>query len=81
MIKDQVDLGLDCGDKRVLDCYESMRGRDSLALLAATHGLNWLFGQENPFIIGLRQLGMRAVGDMPSLRHAFMDYAMGMVRI
>ena len=77
MINESVDLGLDCGDRALLRRYERARGQDALALMAATHGLNQLFGQECPPIVGLRRLGLSTVDNVRWLRHGFMDYAMG----
>lgn len=70
-------LGLDLGDKAVLEDYARRRRVDTLGLIAATDGLNRLFSNDIAPVRLARRLGLAAVNRVPPLKHFFMRHAMG----
>lgn len=71
-------LGLDFGDAQLLSRYEKWRGLDTFMVMAATDGINRLFGLPGRLPSAARRLGMGAVQRLPALKRFFMDEARGM---
>jgi 2-octaprenyl-6-methoxyphenol hydroxylase len=78
VVVDAKRRGLDVGAADVLDGYARWRRFDTLALAAATDGLNRLFSNDNPLLRLGRDLGLAAVGRVPALRRAFIREAAGL---
>jgi 2-octaprenyl-6-methoxyphenol hydroxylase len=76
-VLDAARLGLDFGRGDVLERYERWRRFDSLALAAATDGLNRLMSNSIPPLRFVRDLGMGIVDAIPPLRQFFMRHAGG----
>jgi 2-octaprenyl-6-methoxyphenol hydroxylase len=76
-VLDAARLGLDFGRSDVLERYERWRRFDSLALAAATDGLNRLMSNSIPPLRFVRDLGMGIVDQIPPLRQFFMRHAGG----
>ena len=76
-VLDAARLGLDFGRSDVLERYERWRRFDSLALAAATDGINRLMSNDIPFLRWGRDLGMGVVDMIPPLRQFFMRHAGG----
>ena len=76
LIVDHHRLGLDLAGP-LLEAYDRARRADTLALLAATDGLNRLFSNDIAPVRVLRGLGLAAVNNMPALKRFFMRHAMG----
>ncbi|WP_366554811.1 UbiH/UbiF/VisC/COQ6 family ubiquinone biosynthesis hydroxylase [Aquibaculum sediminis] len=72
-------LGLDLGSPSVLERYQSWRRFDTLAMLAATDGINRLFSNNLPPVRLARDLGLAAVNRLGPARRLFMRHAMGVV--
>ena len=77
MCEAQADLGLDIGSIKFLKEYEKLRKVDILSLINATHGLNELFRDSRAPVKFFRRIGLFAVEKSPTLKKAFMKYAMG----
>jgi 2-octaprenyl-6-methoxyphenol hydroxylase len=73
----RANLGLDIGSIKFLKDYEKSRKVDVLTLINATHGLNELFRNSKPHMKAFRRLGLSMVSNTPTLKRAFMKYAMG----
>ena len=76
-VLDAARLGLDFGRSDVLERYERWRRFDSLALAAATDGINRLMSNNIPPLRLARDLGMGAVDMIAPLRQFFMRHAGG----
>jgi 2-octaprenyl-6-methoxyphenol hydroxylase len=76
-VLDAARLGLDFGRGDVLERYERWRRFDSVALAAATDGINRLMSNDIPFLRWGRDLGMGVVDMIPPLRQFFMRHAGG----
>jgi 2-octaprenyl-6-methoxyphenol hydroxylase len=76
-VLDAARLGLDFGRSDVLERYERWRRFDSMALAAATDGLNRLMSNSIPPLRVVRDLGMGIVDAIPPLRQFFMRHAGG----
>jgi len=76
-VLDAARLGLDFGRSDVLERYERWRRFDSLALAAATDGLNRLMSNDIALLRFGRNLGMGIVDAIPPLRQFFMRHAGG----
>jgi 2-octaprenyl-6-methoxyphenol hydroxylase len=76
-VLDAARLGLDFGRSDVLERYERWRRFDSMALAAATDGLNRLMSNSIPLLRLGRNLGMGIVDAIPPLRQFFMRHAGG----
>lgn len=71
-------LGKDIGGYQVLRQFVKDRRLDNAAMMAATHGLNGLFGMSFGPVEVLRSIGLTAVSNLPPLKKFFMRQAMGM---
>jgi 2-octaprenyl-6-methoxyphenol hydroxylase len=72
-----VAAGEDPGAPALLRRYQALRRPDNLLMLAATDGLERLFGNDNPLLRTARDLGIAAVHRLPPLKRLFIRQAMG----
>ena len=77
MCENQAELGLDIGSIKFLKEYEKLRKVDILSLVSATHSLNQLFRDSRTSVKFIRRIGLFMVGKSPTIKKAFMKYAMG----
>ena len=77
MCENQSDLGLDIGSIKFLKEYEKLRKADILSLVSATHSLNQLFRDSRTSVKFIRRIGLFMVEKSPTIKKAFMKYAMG----
>jgi 2-octaprenyl-6-methoxyphenol hydroxylase len=70
-------LGLEPGEAQLLARYERWRSLDTSSVMAATDGINRLFGVPGRLPSAVRRLGMGAVQRLPALKRFFMDEARG----
>lgn len=68
----------DPGAPELLRRYQRRTRPGNLAMLAATDALERLFGNDNPILRRVRDLGLWGVNRVPSLRRAFARQAMGL---
>jgi 2-octaprenyl-6-methoxyphenol hydroxylase len=71
-------LGLDIGGVGCLENYQSRRRMDTVMAAFATDLLNRLFGNEQPSVKFIRDLGLRAVGLLKPAKTALMREAAGL---
>ncbi len=76
-ITDTLRLGLDPGTADVLRGYERSRRFDTLAMAAATDGLNRLFSNDALPVRLARDLGLGLVDRLPALKRLFIGEAAG----
>ncbi|WP_026597172.1 FAD-dependent monooxygenase [Methylobacterium sp. 77] len=74
-ITEALRLGLDPGSKDVLRRYERSRRFDTLAMAAATDGLNRLFSNDLLPVRLVRDLGLGLVDKLPGLKSLFIGEA------
>ncbi|ENO86592.1 UbiH/UbiF family hydroxylase [Thauera linaloolentis] len=65
----------DIGELAVLRAYARARAEEPFLMQYLTHGLNRLFGQQNPVLSALRNTGMNLTGHLPVLTNALTRYA------
>ena len=70
-------LGLDLGDRQLLDRYERWRGLDTLMVAMATDGLTRLFGIPGRLPSAVRRFGMAVTGRIAPLRDRLAAEARG----
>ena len=70
-------LGLDLGDRQLLDRYERWRGLDTLMVAMATDGLTRLFGLPGRLPSAVRRFGMAVTGRIAPLRNRLAAEARG----
>ncbi|WP_232630696.1 FAD-dependent monooxygenase [Methylobacterium sp. Leaf118] len=70
-------LGLDPGTDEVLQAYERARRFDTVAMAAATDGLNRLFSNDSLGLRLARDFGLGLVDRMPGLKRFFIGQAAG----
>jgi 2-octaprenyl-6-methoxyphenol hydroxylase len=70
-------LGLDIGNRKVLDDYASWRRFDTAATAIATDALNRLFANDNPVLRLIRDMGLQAVNALSPLKSYFSREASG----
>jgi 2-octaprenyl-6-methoxyphenol hydroxylase len=70
-------LGLDLGDKQLLDRYQRWRSLDSLSVAFATDTLTRLYGVPGRTASAVRRFGMGLVGRISPLRDRLMSEARG----
>jgi 2-octaprenyl-6-methoxyphenol hydroxylase len=70
-------LGLDLGDKQLLDRYQRWRSLDALSVAVATDSLTRIYGIPGAGASALRRFGMGLVGRVTPLRNRLMSEARG----
>jgi 2-octaprenyl-6-methoxyphenol hydroxylase len=70
-------LGLDLGDRQLLDRYQRWRSLDALSVAFATDTLTRLYGIPGKTASAVRRLGMSVVGRISPLRDRLMSEARG----
>ena len=70
-------IGLDLGDRQLLDRYQRWRGLDTLMVAAATDGLTRLYGLPGGTASGIRRFGMGLVNRIRPLTDRLMSEARG----
>jgi 2-octaprenyl-6-methoxyphenol hydroxylase len=79
VIVDAVRLGLDPGSVAVLERYQRWRRFDTVAMGAATDGLNRLFSNQSDVLRLARDVGIGLVDRLPVLKRFFIREAAGLV--
>ena len=77
MLVEGARLGLDLGDRQLLDRYERWRGLDTLMVAMATDGLTRLFGIPGKLPSAVRRFGMAVTGRIAPLRDRLAAEARG----
>jgi 2-octaprenyl-6-methoxyphenol hydroxylase len=70
-------LGLDLGDKQLLDRYQRWRSLDALSVAFATDTLTRIYGVPGKTASAIRRFGMGVVGRISPLRDRLMNEARG----
>ncbi len=70
-------LGLDLGDKQLLDRYQRWRSLDALSVAFATDSLTRIYGIPGKTASAIRRFGMGLVGRISPLRNRLMSEARG----
>ena len=70
-------LGLDLGDRQLLDRYQRWRSLDALSVAFATDTLTRLYGVPGKTASAVRRFGMELVGRISPLRNRLMSEARG----
>jgi len=70
-------LGLDLGDRQLLDRYERWRSLDTLMVAMATDGLTRLYGVPGKAASAVRRLGMGVINRVGPLKNRLMAEARG----
>ena len=70
-------LGLDLGDKQLLDRYQRWRSLDALSVAFATDSLTRIYGIPSATASAIRRFGMGVVGRISPLRNRLMNEARG----
>jgi len=70
-------LGLDLGDRQLLDRYQRWRSLDALSVAFATDSLTRLYGVPGRIPSAIRRFGMSLVGRIGPLRNRLMSEARG----
>jgi 2-octaprenyl-6-methoxyphenol hydroxylase len=78
-VVDAARLGLDPGDRPVLERYQRWRRFDTMAMVAATDGLNRLFSNRSGALRLIRDIGLGVVDRVPLLKRMFIQEAAGLV--
>ena len=70
-------LGLDLGDRQLLDRYQRWRSLDALSVAFATDSLTRIYGVPGKTASALRRFGMGLVGKVSPIRNRLMNEARG----
>jgi len=70
-------LGLDLGDRQLLDRYQRWRSLDALSVAFATDSLTRIYGVPGATASAIRRFGMALVGRISPLRNRLMSEARG----
>jgi 2-octaprenyl-6-methoxyphenol hydroxylase len=70
-------LGLDLGDRQLLDRYRRWRSLDALSVAFATDSLTRIYGMPGRTASAVRRLGMGLIGRISPLRNRLMSEARG----
>jgi 2-octaprenyl-6-methoxyphenol hydroxylase len=77
-VVDAARLGLDPGSAAVLERYQRWRRFDTVAMCAATDGLNRLFSNRSDALRLVRDVGLGVVERLPGLKRFFIREAAGL---
>ena len=77
MLVEGARLGLDLGDRQLLDRYQRWRSLDSLMVAMATDGLTRIYGIPGRAASAVRRFGMGLIGRVAPLRNQLMSEARG----
>jgi len=77
VLVDGARLGLDLGDKQLLDRYQRWRSLDALSVAFATDSLTRVYGVPGRAASAVRRFGMGLVGRITPLRNKLMNEARG----
>jgi 2-octaprenyl-6-methoxyphenol hydroxylase len=77
-VVDAARLGLDPGSATALDRYQRWRRFDTMAMAAATDGLNRLFSNRSDVLRLIRDVGLGLVDRVPALKQIFVREAAGL---
>ena len=77
VLAEGVRLGLDLGDRQLLDRYQRWRSLDALSVSFATDSLTRIYGVPGKTASAIRRFGMGIVGRISPLRHRLMSEARG----
>ncbi|KAG9236013.1 putative ubiquinone biosynthesis monooxygenase coq6 [Amylocarpus encephaloides] len=72
-----VEHGMDIGVRMNLESYESERYAKNHLLMGVVDKLHKLYATENPGVVGIRSLGLRAVNRLDGVKGFFMRQASG----
>ena len=78
-VVDAVRLGLDPGDSRVLERYQTWRRFDTMTMSVSTDVLNRLFSNRSDVLRLARDIGLGLVDRLPQLKRMFIREAAGLV--
>ena len=78
VLEDAKMRGEDIGSAIVLERYQVWRRFEIVRLAMATDAFNRLFSNDNPFVRGVRDLGMGIVNALPVVRRRFIREAAGL---
>ena len=77
ILVDGARLGLDLGDRQLLDRYRRWRSLDALSVAFATDSLTRIYGIPGAAASAIRRLGMGLVGGISPIRNRLMSEARG----
>ena len=77
MLVEGARLGLDLGDRQLLDRYQRWRSLDSLMVAVATDGLTRIYGVPGRAASAVRRLGMTLVDRFGPVKNRLMSEARG----
>jgi 2-octaprenyl-6-methoxyphenol hydroxylase len=78
VVVDAARLGIDLGQRDVLEQYQRWRRFDTMAMGLATNSLNLLFSNRSPLLRAVRDLGLGLVDRAPPLKELFIRQAAGL---
>jgi 2-octaprenylphenol hydroxylase len=73
--------GRDAGETWVLARYQRLRRADNLLTAASMDGFKYLFGNVNPVLTGLRNIGLGGVDRLGWVKRVIMRQAMGLTPV
>ena len=77
-VVDAARLGVDPGQRDVLERYQRWRRFDTVAMGVATNSLNVLFSNRSTLLRSVRDIGLGLVDRLPPLKNAFIRQAAGL---
>ena len=77
MLVEGARLGLDLGDRQLLDRYQGWRSLDALSVAFATDSLTRIYGIPGKTASAVRRFGMGLVGRLSPIRDRMMSEARG----
>ena len=77
LVKENIDLGLDIGAKKLLTKYNLQREFDINLMINSTHNINGIFSSNFLPIKLLRKAGLKIINNISPLKNYIMKYASG----
>jgi 2-octaprenyl-6-methoxyphenol hydroxylase len=78
VVVDAARIGIDPGQRDVLERYQRWRRFDTMAMGVATNSLNLLFSNRSPLLRAVRDIGLGLVDRAPPLKELFIRQAAGL---
>ena len=78
LLSDKINLSQDCGRAELIKKFYQERKFDILSLVSSTHGINFIFSNNNIILKKTRKIGLKLADRIPALKFMMLRKAAGL---